>query len=114
MNAMIWIVLSVVILLGIVVIYTTFFISKKQKNPTDYRGLFNMGIVWLLIGLAFYIFFGNSLFLILGMVVTMIGLANNRKWDSPIKIPTINRLTMLGLIVIAGIVFLTGLLVFYG
>jgi hypothetical protein len=62
--------------------------SKKEKRETDYRNLFNMGVIWLIIGAALEIndmnrgegFDFNAL-LILGLIFTLAGVANKNKWS---------------------------------
>ena len=98
-----------IVLLVMVGIYR----ARKEKRPTDYRGLFIMGIIWLPIGAVLYILFRSPFLLMLGAIFSIIGLSKKKEWDKPIGVSTTNKLLILGLIIILGLVFFVGLIIYY-
>lgn len=50
--------------------------QKINKRPTDYYNLFIIGIIWLPIGIVM----DYNAFLMLGLIFTLIGIANKDKW----------------------------------
>jgi len=85
-----WILVSIA---GTAVIVAILFIlvikGKGWKREADYRSYFNMGIIWLPLGMVFYIIFKNMIglwFLIMGLVYLSIGLKNRDKWGKPQKV----------------------------
>lgn len=76
MGLMPWIIISIIILLilGIIAMFWT----KKSKTPPDYYALFLMGIIWLIAGIPLK----NYSLWSLGLIFTIIGLANKSKWEA--------------------------------
>lgn len=82
MTAIPWILISIGVLIGILAIIAVF-AMKGKKRPTDYYSFFVMGIIWLLFGIFMSLKYGDSLgniFVILGALYSIIGLANKDKW----------------------------------
>lgn len=80
-SAIPWVAISVLVLLLLLLVVYRF---KKEKREPDYRLLFRMGIIWLAIGLAYPLVFGRpfelSGLIALGLIFTIVGLANKSKW----------------------------------
>jgi hypothetical protein len=84
-----WIILTVLGLLLVtltVAVYLT--ITRKEKQRTDYRNFFNIGVIWLVIGGVLELAnvskgegFDFNALLMLGSIFAMAGLANKRKWN---------------------------------
>ncbi len=70
-----WLLIGIGLLL---IVFAVLYIrmQKINKRPTDYYNLFIMGIIWLPIGIAM----DYNAFLMLGLIFTLIGLANKDKW----------------------------------
>lgn len=93
--------------LVIIAIYT-----KKWPAP-DYRNLFNIGIIWLAIGLPLK----NPALFIMGLVFMIMGITNKNKWQKPKswdKLSDKERKIKLLIITILGILVLLGLIFFAG
>ena len=85
MSALPWILIGVTAAL-IVSLGLVFIVIRKRKGAAgqepDYRSFFLMGLSWLCMGLPFMFFYGfefNALF-IMGIIFTIMGAANYRKW----------------------------------
>lgn len=52
------------------------FSSRKKDTPPDYYALFNMGLVWLLIGIPFT----NYGLSAIGIIFMLVGLVNRSAW----------------------------------
>jgi magnesium-transporting ATPase (P-type) len=111
-----WILVSIAIGVAALAILAVLVIRRKGWNKeVDYRSYFNMGIVWLPLGIIFYVIFKNLIgawFFIIGLVYLAIGLKNKDKWGKPEKISTIYQkalmiavLGLIGLLVLGIIVF---------
>jgi FtsH-binding integral membrane protein len=86
-NAIPWIILAVLGLL-LVFLVVGVYVTRKEKKETDYRNLFNMGVIWLIIGGVLELVElnrGESLefntLLMLGVIFTIAGLSNKGKWN---------------------------------
>lgn len=79
--------------LGVAVAVKT---KGKRKEP-DYRAFFMMGAVWLPFGIVFYITSKNIVFLAMGFVFFITGLANKDKWKKPESAPQNRKKLMIGL-----------------
>jgi uncharacterized membrane protein len=86
-SAIPWILISILGLL-LVFLAVAVFVTRKEKQETDYRMFFNMGVFWLLIGGVLELVNasrGESLdfntLLMLGVIFTFAGLANKGKWN---------------------------------
>lgn len=89
--------------------------KKRWKNEIDYRNYFNMGIVWLPLGIVFSIVFEGAmgyLFLIMGFVYLSIGLKNKDKWGKPQKVSPKSQRIMMISVLIGVIVLILGILIF--
>jgi hypothetical protein len=111
-----WILVSVAVALGIFAILAVLVLKRKGWNKeVDYRSYFNMGIVWLPLGIIFYAIFKNPvgpLFFIIGLVYLAIGLKNKDKWGKPQKISPVYQKTLM-IAVLLGVIFLVlGIIVF--
>ena len=83
-------VLGVIVLLGIIAVVYTLKRGRTQKE-LDYRSWFIMGILFLalyLVGFLTGLYEPIPIFLILGLVFTLTGLANYRKWGQPRRLLT--------------------------
>jgi len=83
-------VLAVIVLLGIIAVVYTLKRGRTQKEP-DYRSWFIMGTIFVtvyLIGILTGLYEPIPIFLILGLVFTITGLANYKKWGQPRKLLT--------------------------
>ncbi len=86
-NAIPWMIFAVLGLL-LVFLAVAVFVNRKEKQETDYRNFFNMGVIWLVIGGVLELVNvsrGESLdfnaLLMLGSIFTFAGLANKGKWN---------------------------------
>lgn len=105
---------SIIIFLIIVGLLAFFLGSKKlRKKGPDYYSFFIMGIIWMPVGIAV----GNMGLWSLGLIFTLIGLLNRKKWKSSKDIYSnvtkeesrFNKI----LIFIFSLVFLAGLAVYF-
>lgn len=106
-----WILIAVLIVL-IIFGVLTFLLLRKKKRPVDYYSLFIIGVIWFIFGIAS----GNSMFWIMGLAFMVIGLINKDKWeknrrrwdkmDKDEKRLMIIIMVILGLLVLAGLIFL--------
>ena len=111
-----WILVSIA---GVVAILAVLFIlvlkRKGQKREVDYRSYFNMGIIWLPVGIIFYLIFKSMVglwFLIMGLVYLSIGLKNKDKWGKPQKVSPKYQKTMVIAVAIGLIVLVLGIIAF--
>jgi len=67
-----WILVSIAVAAVILAVLAVLVLKRKGwEREVDYRSYFNMGIVWLPLGVVFYLIFGNVIgfwFLIMGLV----------------------------------------------
>jgi len=87
-NTIPWILVSIVAMLLVtlaVAVYVT--VTKKEKQETDYRNFFNIGVIWLGIGGVLELVnmsrgegFDFNALLMLGSIFTFAGLVNKGKW----------------------------------
>jgi mannose/fructose/N-acetylgalactosamine-specific phosphotransferase system component IIC len=80
-----WILLGIVSLVVLGLGILVFAVKRKDKRAakTDYRAFFFMGMVWIVMGFPFVIFYNvafNGL-LALGIIFFIAGLANRDKWE---------------------------------
>ncbi|UCD03624.1 MAG: hypothetical protein JSW73_03730 [Candidatus Woesearchaeota archaeon] len=82
-----WIILMVLILIIIVTLAIAFLYKIKGiKHEPDYYAFFTIGIIWLFFGIIMLIQNPSfSFFFIIGLVFTIVGLANKNKWKKPKK-----------------------------
>ena len=114
----IWLVLGLIVLLALVAVVMN---MKRGKEPTDYYTLFIIGIVWLPFGIVMKFLDGNlfvgNLFILLGLIYSLMGLANRDKWKKNRKSwegvkgkdKRMRAMISIGL----GIALLVGLVIFY-
>ena len=111
-----WILVSIALVAIILAILGILFIKKKGwKRGVDYRNYFNMGIVWLPLGVVFYIIFENIVglwFLLMGLAYLAIGLKNRDKWGKPQKVSPKSQKMLMISVLIGVIVLILGILVF--
>jgi hypothetical protein len=111
-----WILVSIAVGIAVLAILAVLVLRRKGWNrEVDYRSYFNMGIVWLSLGIIFYAIFKNLIgawFFIIGLVYLAIGLKNKYSWGKPQKIsPVYQKVLMIA--VILGVIFLVlGIIVF--
>jgi hypothetical protein len=111
-----WILVSIAVGVAVLAILAVSILRRKGWNrEVDYLSYFNMGIVWLPLGIIFYAIFKNligALFFIIGLVYLAIGLKNKDKWGKPEKISPLNQKVLM-IAVILGVIFLVlGIIVF--
>ena len=90
MNIPLFAVLAVIVLLGIIAVVYALKKGRTQKEP-DYRSWFIMGTIFVtiyLIGILTGLYEPIPIFLILGLVFTLTGLANYKKWGQPRRLLT--------------------------
>jgi len=111
-----WILVSIAlgaIVLAILGIWV--FKRKGWKREVDYRSYYKMGIVWLPLGIVFYIIFESIIglwFLVMGLVYLSIGLKNKDKWGKPQKVsPKYQKILMIS-VLMGVIALIIGILVF--
>jgi len=75
--------ITIVILavIGVIILLKT----PNEKRKVDYRAYYTMGLIWLPVGIVFWIVLDNIAFLGLGVVFLSIGLANKDKWGKTAK-----------------------------
>jgi len=105
-----WIIMSIIVLLlvGVLILFW----AKKTKTPPDYYAFFIMGIIWLIFGIPTK----NYSLWSLGLIFTIVGLANKSKWEAnrrrwkdltdPQKKIKIVIIIALGVLILAGLVVL--------
>jgi len=74
-----WSIVSLVILVLLIIlgIAAVIYIYKRpEKRKPDYHAFFVMGIVWLIIGIPLKMWGLSAI----GLVFTIVGLANKKKW----------------------------------
>jgi len=111
-----WILVSIAVAAIILAILGILFMKKKGwKREVDYRNYFNMGIVWLPLGVVFYTIFENIVglwFLLVGLAYLSIGLKNRDKWGKPQKVSPKSQKILMISVLIGVIVLILGILVF--
>lgn len=111
-----WILVSIVVGIVTLAVLAALFLRRKGWNrEVDYRSYFNMGIIWLPLGIIFYMIFQNligAFFFIIGVVYLAIGLKNKDKWGKPQKISPIYQKVLM-IAVLLGVIFLViGIIIF--
>lgn len=80
-NTIPWIAIAV---LGLMLLFLAVFILRKEKREPDYRAFFIMGVVWLATGIIIPLVSERPIeisgLISLGLIFTLMGLANKRKW----------------------------------
>jgi hypothetical protein len=115
MDISLFAILAVIVLLGIIAVIYTLRRSRTQKEP-DYRSWFIIGIIFVaiyLVGILTGLYEPIPIFLILGLVFTLTGLANYKKWGQSRRLLTeserrirITAITIgLAILLILGVVF---------
>lgn len=77
---------TLITIVGLVIVFLIRRRRPRFKKETDYRALFNMGIIFLVVGLAMSVTTNiiNPL-LMLGLIYFIMGLANKDKWKTRYK-----------------------------
>jgi len=77
----IWSILGLLALFGIIAIIVRI---RKGKQPTDYYAFFQMGIIFLPIGIVLSLTLDNfsmvNVFTIIGIIYLIIGLSHKKEW----------------------------------
>ena len=111
-----WILVSIVVGIAALAILAVLVLRRKGWNrEVDYRSYFNMGIVWLPLGIIFYAIFKNLIgawFFIIGLVYLAIGLKNKDKWGKPQKVSPASQKALVLALTIGVIALVLGILVF--
>jgi len=111
-----WILVSIAIGVVALAILAILLIKRKGwKREVDYRSYFDMGIVWLPLGIVLYLIFENFIglwFLIMGLIYLSVGLKNKDKWGKPQKLSPKYQKTMAIIVVSLIILFGLGIIVF--
>lgn len=80
--------LGLVLLTLVVLAFYAFYVSYKKYKETgswpqaDYKTMYTMGLVWVPVGVVFFVLWGNVAFLGLGLVFFAAGYANKDKWQA--------------------------------
>ncbi|UCF13415.1 MAG: hypothetical protein JSW06_03940 [Thermoplasmatales archaeon] len=78
-------IIAILVLIGIVLALVVFKKKKEGKmGEPNYQVFFNVGIIWLPVGVVFMIAVNPAIgiaFMALGIMYLAIGLANRDKWD---------------------------------
>ena len=111
-----WILVSIAVAIVILAVLGSLILKRKGwKREVDYRSYFTMGIIWLPVGIIFYLIFESLIgawFFIMGLVYLAIGLKNRDKWGTPQKVsPKYQKILMMA-VVIGVIVLVLGIIVF--
>ncbi|OGD54335.1 hypothetical protein A3K80_08340 [Candidatus Bathyarchaeota archaeon RBG_13_38_9] len=111
-----WILVSIAVGIAALAILAVLVLRRKGWNrEVDYRSYFNMGIVWLPLGIIFYAIFKNlvgALFFIIGLVYLAIGLRNKDKWGKPQKISPVYQKALMIAVILGVILLVLGIIVF--
>ena len=104
-----WILVSIAVAVVILAILVVLIYKRKGwKREVDYRSYFNMGIIWIPVGIIFYLVFKSVVgfwFLFMGLVYLAIGLKNRDKWGKPQKVsPKYQKIMMIAILI--GVIFL--------
>jgi hypothetical protein len=85
-----WTLVSIAVAAVVLSMLVIFWVKRKGwEREVDYRSYFNMGLIWLPVGIVFYLIFENMIglwFLIIGLVYLSIGLKNRGKWGKPQRV----------------------------
>jgi len=99
MNEFPWILMAIVIGLIVALLVAIFYKkTKKEGHEPDYRTFFNMGIIWIAIGIPLYLSSDSIALLALGFIFLIAGWANKDKWKEPHK-PSPQTKKVLGILV---------------
>lgn len=71
-----WILTSVLIFVSFLAVLAS---ALKKKGRIDYYSFFSMGIIFIPIGVVIK----NYFFSVFGLVLTIIGILNRKKWEKP-------------------------------
>ena len=111
-----WILVSIAVAVIILaILFVLIYKRKGWKREVDYRSYFNMGIIWIPVGIIFYLVFKSAVgfwFLFMGLLYLAIGLKNRDKWGKPQKVsPKYQKIMMIAILI--GVIFLIlGIIVF--
>lgn len=70
-----WILIIVTVMLAILIAVIRF-IAIQEKCVNIYKGIFTIGVIWLLGGIVIT----NYVFSVIGLLFLIIGLLNHKKW----------------------------------
>lgn len=108
-----WPIISIVIAaILLVFLVVLFVIRRNNKRPPDYYNLFVAGIVWFALGLPLAAD-GSYLFLVMGIVMSAIGLTHKSKWKENRQtwsaLGSREKIFKTALIIVLGILVASGL-----
>ncbi|MFC1787745.1 hypothetical protein ACFLZY_00815 [Patescibacteria group bacterium] len=109
-------ILSVIVALALILLLALVLRKGKMRTP-DYRGLFWLGLVFLLV-YVFSLFYGNedsisNVFMILGIVYLTVGLSRRDEWGKRKVLDDPQRKLMMGFTLAGLIVLMLSVAVFY-
>lgn len=112
-----WILISIGILLIIFILLVVFVIRNKKRRPIDYYSFFWIGLAWTLFGVyswvRYHVFSG---LFVIGIVFMILGLANKDKWKKNHRtwkqMSKSERKLMRWTILLLGLLLLAGLILF--
>lgn len=111
-----WILVSIAVAVVVLAILAILVLKRKGwEREVDYRSYFSMGIIWLPLGIVFYLILENVIglfFLIMGLIYLSIGLKNKDKWGKKVKVSPKNQKMMVIAVTIGVIVLVLGIIVF--
>lgn len=86
-------------------------VSLGQPRPIDYRNLFVMGLVWMIIGFPL----NNQALWALGIILTVVGLLNTKKWgqSAKIKLTPQEQRAKTGVLIITTICLVAGMFIYF-
>jgi hypothetical protein len=113
-------VLAVLILMAVLLVGLGVFViwqaRKKgwEEHQTDYRTLFWMGLIWVVVGGPLSFFNAGTMGLFgIGLVFFIVGLVNRDKWGKKQKLTPGQRRIKMVAILIGLVVLLLGILAFF-
>ena len=111
-----WVLVSIAIGIVVLLILGIFVLKRKDwKREVDYRTYFNMGIIWLPLGIVFYLLFGSMIglwFILMGLVYLSIGLKNKDKWGKPQQVSPTYQKIMMTAVAVGVILLILGIIVY--
>ena len=97
---------------GVIMFLLAFHVTRKEKRDVDFRTFFNLGAIWLAVGVVvefISLALGRSLsingLLVMGVIFGLLGFANKSKWDEiEEELTGDQRLVIYGLVVLTALV----------
>ena len=111
-----WILVSIAVAVVILVILAILMLKRKGwKREVDYRTYFNIGIIWLPLGIIFYLILGSMIglwFILMGLVYLSIGLKNKDKWGKPQQVSPKYQKIIMTAVAVGVIILILGIIVY--